>query len=59
LLDHRWGDGHDALWPAQISGQSRAVLQAQGLQTQPAVFANEYLNLITYLQSSLTQAIDR
>jgi hypothetical protein len=47
------------LKPAQISGQSRAVQLVQGLQTQPAVFVNDDLNLITFLQSSLTQAIGR
>ena len=56
---HRWGEGHGGLKPALISGHSRAVQLAQGLQTQPAVFANDYLNLITFLQSSLTQAIGR
>jgi hypothetical protein len=59
LLDHRWGEGHGGLKPTQISWQSRPVQLAQGLQTQPAVFANDYLNLITFLQSSLTQAIGR
>jgi hypothetical protein len=59
LFDHRWGEWHGGLKPAQISGQSRAVQLAEGLQTQPAVFVNDDLNLITFLQSSLTQAIGR
>ena len=50
---------HGGLRPAQISGQRLPDQLAQGLQTQPAVFANNYLNLITFLQSSLTQAIGR
>ena len=59
MLHHSWCVWHGGLRPAQISGQRRPFQLAQGLQTQPAVFANEYLNLITYLQSSLTQEFGR
>jgi hypothetical protein len=47
------------LKPAQFSGQSRAVQLAQGLKIQGAVFANNYLNMITFLQSSPMQTIGR
>ena len=44
---------------AQISGQSRAIQPAQRLQAQAAVWSNDDVDLIAFLQPGLTQACGR
>ena len=44
---------------AQIRGQGRAIQLAHRLQAQAAIRSNDDVDLITLLQSRLTQAIGR
>ncbi|MCX5960935.1 MAG: hypothetical protein NT053_14305, partial [Cyanobacteria bacterium] len=43
VLDHRRGEWHGGLQPAQICGQGRAIQPAQRLQAQAAVRAADRL----------------
>jgi len=55
FLHHRRGEGHRGLQPAQIHGESRAIQLVQRLQAQPAIVADDDLNLIAFPQAGLTQ----
>jgi hypothetical protein len=54
LVHHRWGEGHSGLHLAQCSRERSAIQPLQGLQAQPAAWANNNLDLVAFPQTSLT-----